>query len=80
MKPFIHYFAIISFEYFAANVQNCKMQKYQNIKCHYCQMIKCRIIQYKRNTFQLGLQARNINKSEKNHKNGSYCIVHLKTG
>ena len=43
------------------------MLKYQNIKCHYCQMIKCRIIQYKRGTFQLGLQARNINKSEKNH-------------
>ena len=34
----------------------------------------------KRNTFQLGLQARNVNKSEKNHNNGSYCILHLKTG
>ena len=34
----------------------------------------------KRSTFQLGLQARNVNKSEKNHNNGSYCIVHLKTG
>ena len=35
------------------------MQKYQNIKF---QMIKCRIIQYKHSTFQLGLQARNVNK------------------
>ena len=24
------------------------------------------------------LQARNVNKLEKNHNNGSYCIVHLK--
>ena len=37
-------------------------------------------MEYKRSTFQLGLQARNVNKSEKNHNNGSYCIVHLKTG
>ena len=43
-------------------------------------MIKCLIMEYKRNTFQLGLQARNVNKSEKNHNYGSYCIVHLKTG
>ena len=28
-------------------------------------MIKCLIIQYKRSRFQLGLQARNVNKSEK---------------
>ena len=34
-------------------------------------------MEYKRSTFQLGLQARNVNKAEKNH-NGSYCIVHLK--
>ena len=33
----------------------------------------------KRSTFQLGLQARNVNKSEKNHNNGAYCIVHLKS-
>jgi len=26
------------------------------------------------------LQARNVNKLEKNHIIGSYCIVHLKTG
>ena len=32
-------------------------------------------MEYKRSTFQLGLQARNVNKSEKNHNNGSYCIV-----
>jgi len=31
-------------------------------------------------TFQLGLQARNVNKSEKNHNNGSYFVLHLKTG
>jgi len=37
------------------------LQKYQNIKC---QMIKCLIMEYKRSTFQLGLQARNVNKSE----------------
>ena len=35
-------------------------------------------MEYKRSTFQLGLQARNVNKLEKNHNNGSYCIVHLK--
>ena len=52
------------------------LQKYQNIKC---QMIKCLIMEYKRSTFQLGLQARNVNKSEKNQSNGLYCVVHLKT-
>ena len=31
-------------------------------------------MEYKRSTFQLGLQARNVNKSEKNHNNGSYCM------
>ena len=36
-------------------------------------------MEYKRSTFQLSLQARNVNKSEKNHYNGSYSIVHLKT-
>ena len=41
------------------------LQKYQNIKC---QMIKCLIMEYKRSTFQLGLQARNVNKSEKNQQ------------
>ena len=30
--------------------------------------------------FQLSLQAKNVNKSEKNQNNGLYCIVHLKTG
>ena len=34
-------------------------------------------MEYKRSTFQLGLKARNVNKSEKNHNNESYCIVHL---
>ena len=29
-------------------------------------------MEYKRSTFQLGLQARNVNKSEKNHYNGSF--------
>ena len=29
---------------------------------------------------ELGLKARNVNKSEKNHNNESYCIVHLKPG
>ena len=53
------------------------LQKYQNIKC---QMIRCIIMEYKRSTFQLRLQARNVSKSEKNHNNGSYCIDHLKTG
>ena len=43
-------------------------------------MIKCIIVEFKRSTFQLSLQARNVNKSEKNYNNGSYCIVHLKTG
>ena len=42
------------------------------------QMLK--LIMYKHSTFQLFLQARNVNKSEKNYKNGSHCIVHLKTG
>ena len=28
-------------------------------------MFKCLIMEYKRSTFQLGLQARNVNKSEK---------------
>ena len=37
-------------------------------------------MEFKRSAFQLGLQARNINKSEKNYNNRSYCIVHLKTG
>ena len=37
-------------------------------------------MEYKGSTFQLGLQARNANKSEKNHNNGSNCILHLKTG
>ena len=36
-------------------------------------------VQTQSSMFQLGLQARNVNKSEKNHNNGSYCIVHLKT-
>ena len=36
---------------------------------------QCPIMEYNRSTFQLGLQARNVNKSEKNHNNGSYCIV-----
>ena len=49
-----------------------KTQKYHNIKCL--------IMEYKRSTFQFGLQARNVNKSEKNPNNGSSCIVHLKTG
>ena len=31
-------------------------------------------------TFPVGLEARNVNKSEKNHNNGSYRIVYLKTG
>ena len=48
------------------DIENLK--KYQNIKF---QMIKCLAMEYKRSTFQLGLQARNVNKSEKNHKNGS---------
>ena len=39
-----------------------EQQKYQNIKC---QMIKGLNVEYKRSTFQLGLQARNANKSEK---------------
>ena len=43
-------------------------------------MIKCLIMKNKRSTFQLGLQARNVNKSEKNHNNESYCTVHFKTG
>ena len=30
MKPFIHYFAVISFEYFAENVQNCKINLFQS--------------------------------------------------
>ena len=42
-------------------------------------MIKCLIMEYKRSTFQSGLQARNVNKTEKNYNNGLYCIDHLKT-
>ena len=49
----------------------------RNIKA---QMIKCLIMEYKRSTFQSGLQARNVKKTEKNHNNRSYCIVHPKTG
>ena len=37
-------------------------------------------MEYKRSTFKIGLQARNVKKLEKNRNNGSYCIVHLKTG
>ena len=47
-------------------------QNYQNIKCL--------IMEFKHSTFQLGLLARNVNKPENNHNNGSNCIVHLKTG
>ena len=36
-------------------------------------------MEYKRSTFQLGIQARNVNKTEKNYNNGLYCIDHLKT-
>ena len=43
-------------------------------------MIKYRIIQYKRSTFPLGLQARNVNKSEKNHNNGSYTTKKKQRG
>ena len=37
-------------------------------------MIKCLIKEYKRCTFQLGLQARNVNKSEKNLKRIEYIL------
>jgi len=43
-------------------------------------MIICLTMEYKRSTFKIGLQARNVKKLEKNRNNGSYCIVHLKTG
>ena len=33
-------------------------------------MIKYLIMKYKQSMFQLGLQARNVNKSRKNHNNG----------
>ena len=31
-------------------------------------------MEYKHSTFQLGLQARNVNNLEKNHNNGSYWM------
>ena len=43
------------------------------------QMPNDQIMEYKRSTLQLGLEAGNVNKSEKNHHNGSYSIVHLET-